>query len=456
MGELKTSVVIDLTGNLVRRAKRYTSSMVNFSRRSTRANRLLRRSLKKTGKAIKRMGNRYTALATGVATGFAVNKVLNLEERFVRLGIQAKASESRMNDLKKQIFEISQQPDIRINPDKITSAIAEIVEKTGDLDFAERNIRNIGLALQAIGADGNSIGGILAEFQKIGIKDPTEVIKALDILNAQGKEGAFTLQNLAALGPRVVTAYTSLGRTGVPALREMGAALQIIRQGTGSSEQAATAFEAMLRTFSDASKLKILNNSGIKVFDPEELKKGNEILKPINEIITEIVTKTKGRKTLLGRVFDAEAIRGFNAVSGEFQRTGKIDSIQKFINVKADGDTGRDSARAAKISKAAIANTSSILSRAVDEILSGPVKRLTVKTNKFLEGRSIDTLLSNLGSKDAKQRLQIRNINEFGGPWKGQLDIQIKSDTRTEITKIKSNKPSLDIEVDNGVQMVMP
>ena len=37
------------------------------------------------------------------------------------------------------------------------------------------------------------------------IKAPEEVLKAIDVLNVQGKSGAFTLQNLAALGPRVIT-----------------------------------------------------------------------------------------------------------------------------------------------------------------------------------------------------------------------------------------------------------
>jgi len=456
MSDLKTSVVIDLRGNLASRARAYTRSMTRFASKTIRNNKLLRRSLSSTGKAIKRMGNRYTALATGVATGFAVRGVLDLEERFTRLGIQAKASEKRMNELKQRIFETAQAPDIRINPDNITAAIAEIVEKTGDLDFAEQNIRNIGLALQATGADGSSIGGILAEFQKIGIKSPAEVMKALDILNAQGKEGAFTLQNLAALGPRVVTAYTSLGRTGVPALQEMGAALQIIRQGTGSSEQAATAFEAVLRTFSDKEKIKKLNAGGIKVFDQEELKKGNEVLRPINELMAEIVTKTKGRKTLLGSVFDAEAIRAFNASSGEFQRTGKVGSIEKFMNVIANGETARDSSRAANISKGSLANASTSFSRAADDILAGPIKQVANKFNSFLEGRTIDTLVSNLGGREATRRLQLRNVAEHKDPFIGQLDIKIDSEGRAIVKKLKSNNSNINMDVETGMQMVNP
>jgi hypothetical protein len=132
-------------------------------------------------------------------------------------------------------------------------------------------------------------------------------------------------------------------------IREMGAVLQVIRQGTGSSEMAATAFEALIRTLMDAKKAKVLESGGIKIFDPEALKQGEEVMRPLNEIMTEIVKKSNGRSSILSQIFDAEAMRAFNAVSGEFKRNGNIDSLERFMKVQADGvATLEDSARAAK------------------------------------------------------------------------------------------------------------
>ena len=384
MGDLKTSLIIDLAGNLTQRASRYTNSIRKFSTTSQRHLAGLNRVTKLAGRNIQRMGNRWTALATGAGAAGTLKMLVSLEDRMTRLGIQANVDAAAVNKLKKEIFDIAQAPDIRVDPGEITAAIEAIVEKTGDLKFAQDNIRNIGLAIQATGAQGGAIGEILAEFQKMGIKVPEEVLKGIDVLNVQGKEGAFTLQNLAALGPRVVTAYTSLGRTGVPALREMGAALQVIRQGTGNSEQAATAFEAVLRTMTDPAKLKKLRAAGIEVFDIEQLKKGREVLKPINELMVELVTKSKGRKTVLGQIFDAEAVRAFNAALAEFNRTGSVDSMQKFMNVNADGTTTiKDSARASKNASAALTNLFTAWKKFSDSKLTKPIQSFADALNSM-------------------------------------------------------------------------
>lgn len=375
---LRTSFIIDLSGNLSGQANRFLGSLNRLGSGGSRSMQILQRSVHLTGQGIDRLGNRYTALLTGAAGIGAARQVMALETRFTRLGIQANRSNEEISNLKKEIYEAAKAPDIRVDPGEITGAIEDIVEKTGDLKFARDNIRNIGLAIQATGAQGKDIGQIMAEFQKMGIIDPKLVMEAMDTLNVQGKEGAFTLQNLASLGPRVVTAYTSMGRGGVGAIREMGAALQVIRMGTGSSEQAATAFEAVMRTLGDKQKVALLQKGGIKVFDPVEAKKGKEVLRPINELMAEIVKKTGGKKTLLSQVFDAEAMRAFNAASAEYQRTGSMETLKKFAQIQGDGTTTiKDSARAAMTASAAMTNLLTVWKQFADDQLTEPIKKLT-------------------------------------------------------------------------------
>ncbi len=377
MSTLRTSVIVDLTGNLERRAQRFAGAMGDMSKRGQRHLFALSRVAAATGNALDRVGNRYTALITGAAGVGTAKMLIDLERRFTRLGISANASVDEVKTLKKEIYEAAQAPDIRIDPSQITSAIESIVEKTGDLQFARDNIRNIGLTLQATGADGQAVGEVFGEFQKMGIKSSKEVLEAIDMLNKQGKEGAFTLANLAALGPRVITAYTATGRVGVPALREMGAALQMIRMGTGSSEMAATAFEATLRTLTDPQKVKALRQLGVNVFDPERLAKGERVLRPINELMAEIIQKTKGDPLKMGKVFDAEAIRAFNQAAGEFKRTGQLDSLQTLMAMQGDGATTmQDSARAAHDAAGALESLYTVWKRFSDETLTGPMQWL--------------------------------------------------------------------------------
>lgn len=377
MTQLRTSMIIDLAGNLSGRANQFLGSLQRMGSGGSRSMQILQRSVAAAGQGLDKLGNRYTAMLTGAAGLGAAKQVMDLEERFTRLGIVADADDAVMSRLKKRIYEIAQAPEIRVDPGQITGAIEEILEKTGDLKFAEANIRNIGLAIQATGAQGKEIGGILAEFQKMGLNDK-QSFEALDILTVQGKAGAFTLKELASLGPRVVTAYTSMGRGGVTAIREMGAALQVIRMGTGSSEMAATTFEAVIRTLGNAKKVKELQGRGIQVFDVQGLKEGKEILRPINELIVEIVKKTQGKKTLLSGVFEEEAIKAFNMAASEFQRTGAIESLDKFYNVQADGTViTRDSIRAAKTANAAMTNLYTVWKKFADGNLAGPIKSLT-------------------------------------------------------------------------------
>lgn len=393
MSEMKASVALNLTGNFEQRAERYGRAVGQFSRTSERQLGRVRRSAQMLGRGLDAMGNRYTALITGAAGIGTLRALTQMEERFTRLGIQANKSEEEMEGLRRKIFETARAPDIRVDPSQITSAIESIVEKTGDLEFAQENIRNIGLAISATGAAGQNIGEIMAEFQKMDIKDSGEILRVLDTLNQQGKQGAFTLQNLASLGPRVVTAYTAMGREGAGAIQEMGAALQVIRMGTGSSEQAATAFEALLRTLQNADKVKSLQRGGIQVFDPEELEKGRQVLRPINELMVEIIQAVDGQTTRLSSVFDAEAMRAFNAAAGEFMRTGSVNSLEKFMDVQGDGSaTMNDSARAADTMAGAMRNLTSAWTNFADDNLTGSVQSAADALNS-LDQETVDRWL---------------------------------------------------------------
>lgn len=381
MNELQTSLVLDLKGNLQQRARRWGRSITQFSRDGARDLTRFERVASRATRGLDGLANRWTGLLSGAAAMATVRQVGNFNDRLLRLGIDAGVADDKLGSLKQQILDTANAGNVRVDPGQILDAIDAIVEKTGDLTFAQDNIRNIGVAIQATGAEGQAIGEILAEFQKMDIKAPDQVLRAIDILNVQGKEGAFTLKNLAALGPRVITAYTAAGRGGVDSLREMGAALQMIRQGTGSSEMAATAFEATMRTFTDPKKIKDLKTlAGIDVY--EHLANGEKVLKPINQLMAEIVRTAGGDISKIGSIFDAEAVRAFNAAAGEFNRTGELAMLDKYYQVQADGQrTQQDAARGAKGFAASMQTLSNAWQTFADNNLAEPVADLADAIN---------------------------------------------------------------------------
>jgi len=393
------------TGKAANETGRLARSMSNATTGSQRLGRNLKKNIKQMREAgmaskllnrgLDGMANKWAGLGAGATLMLAGRQVGNIQERMTRLGIQAGKSDKEIQRLKDSIYAAALAPDVRVNPAQIMDAVDAIVEKTGDLDFAKQNLRNIGVGIQATGAMGKDVGEIMAEFQKMGITAPEKVMEALDILNKQGKMGAFTLQNIAALGPRVITAYTSAGRGGVQALQEMGAALQLIRMGTGSSEMAASAWEAVMRSLTDPTKIKQLEKLGLEIFDPEKLAEGKRVLRPVNELMAEIVQATGGDKVSLGNIFDAEAIRAFNQAAAEFQRTGQIGSLDKFMAVQGDGQTTlEDSARAAKTFNQALGMLYGSAERFADSRLTG-----------VLQG--IANLLDKLGSDGADNLMTV-------------------------------------------------
>jgi len=375
MTEMRASVLVDLAGNLEREAKKFQRALGQVGRQGARDLQRLERPLNRVQRGLSRFG-RHALVAGGAAIAvggtLALRNAMRIEERRERLGVQAKKTTAEMEAVWDRITKAA--GNVNLDPKELLGAVEAIVERTGDLDFATANLGNLANALQATGAGGEAIGGIAAELQKMDIRGPEAVAEALDILNAQGKQGAFTLQNLAALGPRVFAAYAASGRGGMEAIREMGAALQMIRQGTGSSEQAATAFEALMRTLQDADKVKVLQEGGIQLFDPEALKRGEEVLRPVNELMGEIIRAAGGKGTILSQIFDAEAMRAFNTALAEFRKNGQLNSLEKFFNVQAAGDTAADAQRISRTTKAVAEGTGAAISKAAEDGLLPAMK----------------------------------------------------------------------------------
>lgn len=381
MTQLKTSMIIDLAGNLSGRANQFLGSMQRLGLGGSRSMQMLQRSAHAAGQGLDKLGNRYIAMLTGAAGFGAVKMVGDLSERLTQLGVDAGISEQQIDALRKKIYEISNQPDIRINASEMISSIEEVVKATGDLPFAEKNMRNMGLAIRATAGSGKDVGGMVTELQKLDrTASPDNILKALDIFNVQGKAGAVAMRDLASVGPRVFSAYASKRKDADPAtfVRELGAALQTIKGGTGNVEQAATSFEALIRVLSDAKKVKALQGAGISIFDPKALKEGREELRPINQIMADIVAKTKGRGTVMSALIgDSEAIRGL-------QVSNLTENLQKYYNVHADGaGTIADAARNAQEFNASIQSIKTSGQMFANDKLIGPIRSVANYLNSL-------------------------------------------------------------------------
>ncbi|WP_158125259.1 phage tail tape measure protein [Vibrio fluvialis] len=375
----RTGRTVTRTGNgfinAGKKVRKYTQDIGAAIKKSD----LMRRSVEKMDEGLDSIGNKWTALATGAAgTGSAV-AVMGLEERYERLGIQAGKTKEDMAELRAEMFATSQQADVRVDQSEMLSAVEKIVEKTGDLKFAQDNMANIGRVMQATGAAGIDVGEMFADMsQKFGLKNSEDVLSAIDTLVVQGKAGAFTLQNLAAEGASVSAAYAAMGRTGPKAVQEMGAMLQISRMGSGSAAEAASAMESVLADIT--SNYEDIEKLGIEVFDEEALARGEKKFRDLPSIVKEIMEATNSDITEYSQLFGDEAMRFMKVLSSD---DGKA-SFDSFLSISGDGTAVlQDSARAAQTANAAMMTLKTAWMSFADEKLAEPIADLADAINSI-------------------------------------------------------------------------
>ena len=376
MTDFNVAVRINASGNLSERAQRYSRDLGALSSRGQRYMGALGRGIGNVSTRLDNFGNRWTALAAGTGLIAGINYTADLSERFTQLGIQASASAEDIDKLKRKIFEAAQIPEIRADTGELTEAVAQVVNKTGDLQFAEDNLLNIARTLRATGASGADIGAMFAELQKQGYGSADAILATMDALVMQGKQGSFSLKEFAAQGERVLASYADQRDFDPMANIEAGAAMQVINRITGEAAQSTTVWQAMLRQFSDPKVLEKLDSLNIQVFDPEAIERGEKGLRPINELIEEIMAATEGgRTTLLAKLFaDSSAREGFAA----FASAENIALFRRLLDVQADGSTiTADSARAAQEFNAVWGSITTKLKDYAQLKLSSPLKELS-------------------------------------------------------------------------------
>ena len=384
--QLVTDIVINLAGNLATKSRQYSQSMSQFAANNQRAMNMLKMSTAAAGRGIDAMGSRYMALGAAVVGGATVRGYAELDRRISRIAIAADISRDKAKELKDEINAVSNTKGLRIDPSEATAAVEEILTKTGDLEYAMANLPNIAAVIQATGAGGTEVGGIFTEFKKLAIDSSEAAMRAIDTLNLQGKQGAFTLGNMAKEGPKIFAAYAATGRQGASAVTELGAALQVIRQGVGSDAEAVTAFESVIRDLTRPDTVKKLKQlGGIEVFEPEQLKEGKEVMRSLPVLIEEIVKKSKGLSSnLAGLNLTDEAKRALKPVIAEFVQTSDVKAFDEFLTLSGDGTTTlNDAAVAASDFAASLQLVSNSWSQFANQQLAEPIAELADAINSL-------------------------------------------------------------------------
>ncbi len=151
--------------------------------------------------------------------------------------------------------------------------------------------------------------------------------KIIDVMASAGKAGAFEIKDMAQYFPALTAAYQGLGQTGVGAVADLAAGLQIARKGAGDAASAGSNLANILQKIASPATNKAFEKMGVDL--PAALKKAYAEGKTPLEAIAELTNKTlKGDLSKLGYLFDdAQVQQGLRPL---------IQNIEEFRKIRAE------------------------------------------------------------------------------------------------------------------------
>lgn len=379
--QLKTDIILNLAGNLAAKARQYGTSMSDFAKKNETAMTMIKRSADVAGRGIDTLGNRYVGIAAAFATGATVRSIGNFSEQMTRLGTNAKLTDDQVASLKTRILELANQKDIRIDTTQYTAAIDELLGKTGDFEFVNNNLENLGLFMQAFGADAKSSGALFAQFREKGIKDAKQVMNTIDDLYSQFAVGSVNVKDLAAISEQLFAVYQGKGPA---AITQMASLVQLFAKTKGNANESLTSIQGVFAAFSDKNKVEFLNSKGINVF-----KKGTKELREPIELLLEILEAAQNNPMALGDVFDQTAIQGLTSLFSEENK----DLIKQMNKSTGEyGETQKAAAKNAAEFNNAIKSLNTSFSQFAESRLSKPIQDLADAINE-VDDKTIDNWL---------------------------------------------------------------
>ena len=367
---LSTEILINLAGNLTAKARQYGANMSEFASRNQKAMSVVKAASESAGRGLDMLGSRYTAMIAGIGSSLTVKQVADFDAQMRRMGTDAQLSVKEVDELRTQIRDVSNMADIRIESSVLGQGVGELLGKTGDYEFTQKNLRNMGLLMQAFGVDGQTAAGLLAQFWEKGIRGSDEVSKTLDNLYAQFAVGSVSVADVAKVAPKL---FSTIADQGPVAIAQMGAFLQIFAKNKGSAEETTTSIQAMYAALSNKKNIDFLRTNGIDVF-----KKGTRELKLPFELMQEIIKRAKSDPIKLQDVFDQTGMQGITALL----RPENIRMMEEMIYGTVElGSTQKAAQRNAEGFNSAMQSLNNEWQRFAENELAEPIQNLADALN---------------------------------------------------------------------------
>jgi TP901 family phage tail tape measure protein len=384
--ELRTAVILDLSGNLDRRAGSYGDAIDKLARRGQRQFGVMAKSAYAVGNAMDKMAGRFTAGITAAGSAWKgyqqVKASAGLDKDLIQVQQTAGATAKMAAMLRKELFAMAQ--DTGRSVDSLLEGFNNLIQSGQRWEEALVTIKAINPTMAVTSAEAGTLAGALgvaSEAFQLDLSKPGLAVRILDQMTVAGRLGNAELEDLAGI----------FGRVGVNAKSanlEFSDTLGFIEQLSmieRNPEKLATLADSTLRLFTNQQYMqKAARATGVKFYDANgERRAAFDVLEDIAKKYRTLTTDRQ-RDRYLARAFqgaDLDTIKGLRTLlAGD--TISKARAMSQEI-AGATGTIGRDLETAINNSvdqvgrlKASLREAADGFAQPVNDAVKGAIKYL--------------------------------------------------------------------------------
>lgn len=313
--------------------------------------------------------------AIAVGAGKAVKRFAEVDLAMKRIGITADASDEEVGKFQKTLRETASANALSF--DSVKGGMESLIAGGMELGQANKVIGAVSKTAQASGSDVAEMATTVLSLSQNAEVGADKMQVALDSLAKAGKEGKFEFKDMARYLPSILPAAAAVGTKGVEGVQNMAAALQTMRLGAGTSEEAATNMQNVLSKMNSTETAKKFKKMGVDL--ESSMKKAKKEGKDALETFVDLTdTATKGDLSQLPKLFqDMQVQAGMRAMMMYRKEYDKFKASIK----NSGGTIDKDLARVLDSPAAKMAQMAQSADRLVTSIGGGLVAAMNAASN---------------------------------------------------------------------------
>ena len=269
MANLRTSFTLDLGGNLITRAKAFSTSISGMARQIRSSLGGLNGVAAQAGKGLEALTGRYAAGLAGLGVSYkaaqAVMDSARLDKGLMRTSQTMGLTAQQAEEARRALFAMARETGQPV--ENLKAGLDRLGASGMAYEQALASIRAINPAMAVTGASADQLASALSvagEIFKFDLSRPETAVRLLDQMTAAGRLGNAELEDLASIFARVGGSAKNAGLS-------FGESLAFIEQLSlieKEPERLATLADSTLRLFTNQNYLKeAAAATGVKFYD---------------------------------------------------------------------------------------------------------------------------------------------------------------------------------------------